>query len=932
LGKGDDEANLTATAPFEAADGAPPPAAVLGHFTLGKMLGAGGMGIVFAAHDTDLDRPVALKLVRPGNSSAVARVRLVREGKALARLSHPNVVTVYEISAVDDQVFIVMELVDGTTLRDWMRREAHPWRDVVRLFTAAGRGLQAAHAIGLVHRDFKPSNVLIDGGGAIKVSDFGLVGTGDPLRDELEEIPPPVGAAADGLTHTGAVMGTPAYMAPEQQRGERLDARADQYSFCLSLYEALTGRLPPERRALERQEAAETAPRPLPRRLGAILARGMSPEPEARFPSMRELLAALDKAAAPRRWPYAAAALVVAGGVTAATVRRGDPCPTPTLAGTWDAARREAMRARLAALDPADGASRLAAATGLVDRFAGDLSSMRVSSCRATRVEGRQSDTLFDLRARCLDRRRDELSAATALVVSARDRLEIDRAVAALAELTPVASCGDANALAQLAPEKPRDRQRADELLRERANLETQRRAGRLDGLLPRAEELVAQARALGNPATLSSALLVLAEVQLERGEKAAGHATLEQLTQTAAEAHDDAAAATAWARLVGLIGDAEGKPKEALALLPAARAAVVRAGNDPRQRVELLLNEAIVRDGSGGVPEALQRLAEASAILVAAGADRDASPLMPRLADVEMEHASALSVSDKYEEADAAYRHAIALYRRAFGPDHPEEAYGWHNLGETLRHRGRLDEALDAYRHAARIRADRQGETPLLAGTLVSIGATFNASDRFSEAVAPLERALEIMRAHVPAGDPSLVPALMTAATSYRHVGRIAEARRNFDEAIAIGEKTGATKTNLAITFYNRGELEADAGDWNAALADDRHALELFTASPTMHAYQLAYPLLSEGRALVTLGRAAEAIAPLTRAVALDAAQAAEQKAQARVWLGRALVETGKGERGRAMMRAGREELVKLGPGAAAAVREADGMIAKLR
>jgi len=926
----DDIADASTTTAAPAADTViPTPPPTLGHFTLGRLLGSGGMGIVFAAEDTRLERPVALKLVRPGGAHALARLRLVREGKALARLSHPNVVTVYEISVVGDQVFIVMELVDGTTLRDWLRTAPRPWREIVRVFVAAGRGLQAAHALGLVHRDFKPSNVLIDRGGAVKVSDFGLVGASEePSLLEGESSPAP--PAADGLTRTGDVMGTPAYMAPEQQRGEALDARADQFAFCLSLHEALTGRLPPDRYALERPDA--TPPRPLPRALRAIVARGLMPDPAARYPSMTALLSALERAAVPRRWPWAVAALLVAAIVGAFASARREPCPAPSLADTWDAARRAALISHATALDPKTGGARAAAAAALIDRYAGELIAMQASSCRATRIVGTQSDSLFDLRARCLDRRRDELGSATSLVVGSHDRVELDRAVAAIAELTPVASCADANALVQAAPEKPRDRRRADEILRERTTLETLRRAGRLDGLLPRAEALVKKAETLDQPATLSAALALLARVQLDRGEKAAGHATLERLTEVAAAAHDDVAAAAAWSRLVGLIGDAEGKPKEALALLPAARAAVVRAGNDPRQRVELLINEAMVRDGDGGVAEALARLDEASAVLVAAGAEADGSPLVPRLADVEMERGNALIADGKWSESEGAYRRAIALYRRGYGPDHPAEAFGWHNLGEALRHSGHRDEALAAYREAARIREAREGETPLLAGTLVSIGATLNALGRWSEAMVPLERAVAVMRKRVPAGDPALVAPLLTLATAERHIGRVPDARHAFDEAIAIGEKTGATKTNFAISVYNRGELEADARDFTAALADYRRARSLFEATPTMRPAQLVYPLLGEGRALVELGRAAEAVAPLERAIAIDSkGESAGQQAQARVWLGRALVESPASRaRGRALMKAGRDELVRLGD--TEAVRDADAMLARAR
>ncbi len=239
---------------------------VIGHFTLGRQLGAGGMGFVLAAHDDLLDRPVALKLMHPdGAASSERRQRLLREAQALAKLSHPNVVTVHEVGVVGEDVFIAMELVDGSTLRDWMR-ERRPWREVVAMFLPAGRGLEAAHALGLVHRDFKPSNVLIDKRGAVKVGDFGLVGSVD--TDELAEGSPPA-FNSPLATRTGAILGTPAYMAPEQRRGQRVDARADQYAFCASLHQALTGKLPEDAGADERA-------RRLPARLRRVLARGLA--------------------------------------------------------------------------------------------------------------------------------------------------------------------------------------------------------------------------------------------------------------------------------------------------------------------------------------------------------------------------------------------------------------------------------------------------------------------------------------------------------------------------------------------------------------------------------------------------------------------------------------------------------------------------------
>ena len=206
-------------------------------------VGRGGMGEVYAAYHPDLDCRIALKVVHElGAESMERRSRLLREARAIARLSHPNVISVYDAGTVDDRVYIAMEFVDGETVDAWLRSQSRSWREVVDVFIAAGRGLAAAHAAGIVHRDFKPQNVMIGRDGAVRVMDFGLARLAEEPLDR-----PDVGAESapqrtpSTVTKTGAMVGTIAYMAPEQFRGEAIDARADQFSFCVALHEALFG-------------------------------------------------------------------------------------------------------------------------------------------------------------------------------------------------------------------------------------------------------------------------------------------------------------------------------------------------------------------------------------------------------------------------------------------------------------------------------------------------------------------------------------------------------------------------------------------------------------------------------------------------------------------------------------------------------------------
>ncbi|MDC0672542.1 protein kinase domain-containing protein [Nannocystis radixulma] len=297
-------------------------------FELIRELGAGGMGAVYAAHDPDLDRAVALKvLARTGEGPEASR-RLVREAQAMARLKHPNVVAVHEVGTHGEQVFVAMELVEGGTLAQWMRGGPRPWREVLALLIPAGRGLAAAHAAGLVHRDFKPANVLLGADGRALVSDFGLAragaepGAGRPL-DEAEataELERPL--LETPLTRTGALLGTPSYMAPEQFRGEMATPRSDVFAFCVVVWEAIFGQRPFAGAtidalvgALEHGRLTSPSSIKIPPALRRELSRGLSAQPADRHASMTELLAALERAgnSATARRILVAAGAVFAG-------------------------------------------------------------------------------------------------------------------------------------------------------------------------------------------------------------------------------------------------------------------------------------------------------------------------------------------------------------------------------------------------------------------------------------------------------------------------------------------------------------------------------------------------------------------------------------------------------------------------------------------
>jgi serine/threonine protein kinase len=299
----------------------------VGRYHVLRRLGAGGMSVVYCGYDPDLDRQVAIKLLlseHPAHGTAEARARLQREARAMARVSHPNVVPVYDVGLHGEDVYIAMELVQGQSMRAWLGETARPWNEIVGMFMQAGRGLAAAHDAGLVHRDFKPENVLIGDDGRARVVDFGLARPtplddrlGDVLLGEPDGDPEPedtsvdmpigsdvsttYGSRGEAVTTTGIVTGTPAYMSPEQHLAQDATPSSDQFAFAVALWEGLYLQRPfPGKTAFAIADAViegRVSPTPkktrVPKWMRNILLRGLAVEPQDRYPSMKALLAAM---------------------------------------------------------------------------------------------------------------------------------------------------------------------------------------------------------------------------------------------------------------------------------------------------------------------------------------------------------------------------------------------------------------------------------------------------------------------------------------------------------------------------------------------------------------------------------------------------------------------------------------------------------------
>jgi eukaryotic-like serine/threonine-protein kinase len=535
--------------------------ATVGRYVVLDRLGAGGMGVVYAAYDPELDRRVALKLLRPDRFGGEAgRPRLLREAQALARLTHPNVVAVHDAGTFGDRVFVAMELVEGETLRQWLGAGPRPWREVLDRFLPAGRGLAAAHAAGLVHRDFKPENVLLGQDGRVLVVDFGLA---KALADAVEEPPGEVAESGDvaPLTEWGVVLGTPAYMAPEQLRGIAADARSDQFSFCVALYEALYGERPFGEGCVVKEAPTGTR---VPGWLRAVVLRGLKASPAERYPAMDGLLHDLesDPEAVRRRWLAAAAIVILGGGIFGGLgyfqARRAQLCggTEEKLAGVWNPERKRAVRAAFLATRLPFAEDAWTAVERGLDGYLRSWAAMRRGACEATRVRGEQSAELLDRRMLCLDQRLSQVDSLAGLLARV-DARTVQRWPRLLDGLDGLAECGNAVTLLGRTP-LPRDAASRARIQRVQSRLAQSRAlqsAGKIQPALALAVAVDREAGGLSYRPLQGEAAFLLGDLRENAGDLQASKRDVYRALEAAEAGRDDLLKARCWKKLIYLVG-----------------------------------------------------------------------------------------------------------------------------------------------------------------------------------------------------------------------------------------------------------------------------------------------------------------------------------------------------------------------------------------
>lgn len=750
----------------------------LGRFLIVERLGAGASGVVYSAYDPQLDRKVAIKLLRLGGEHAQQTERLAREAKAMARVHSDNVVSVYEQGVTEgQQLFVVMQLVDGATLREWLNEETPDFDRVLAVLLGAGDGLAAAHKVSLVHRDFKPDNILIDKEGRVRVADFGLaqnnsvdVGNGTESSDSQS-----LGNRA--LTQSGSMIGTPDYMAPELLQGGQADAQSDQYSFAVTLYQSLCGRLPHNATTIsELMETVGTVPPvapsagAMPNWLWQIVLRALSESPSDRFASVATLLREIrNKQARRRTWPryvIGGTLLCAAAGVVAWTMtdKGAEVCTgaQAKLDTTWNSATQLGLQKGLSPLGNSRNLDTFERSRTLFDEYGSSWKNKHRQVCMASQ-RGEQSEATMSLRMRCLDRRHSEFDALLHVLSQPESELA-DKALRAIAEMTPIAVCDNVERLQQSRsiPEDPRDASALEELERQLDVAVQLRKVGQYEKGLEVARTVVNAAEEMKYEPFMADARAAYGDLQVRKGDYEKASESLRLAFSEGLGSGNDRAATLAAIRSTGLTGFRLRQAEEAKRWGWLSGTMLARLGEDPHL-------EALLATNLGNV----------------AFASRD------------------------YALASEYFRQAVDVNILAHTAGHLMVGFARSNLGATERLQGNLDEATKQLLLAATIiEANLGSEHPDLGRVLNSIGNLFLAKKDYQESEKFHRRALQLKEKSLNAGHTSIAHSCNNLADVLSEQRRYTEAKPLFERAFSIWSDNYAAPHRL-VSLADRGRAE---------------------------------------------------------------------------------------------------------------------------
>lgn len=789
--------------------------AQLDRFVILHELGEGAASVVYAAYDPELDRKVALKVLR--SRGGAVDEKLLREGRALAKLNHPNVVGVYEVGDAEGQLYIALELVEGVTVRQWAAIERRDWREVRDVYVAAGRGLAALHRAGLVHRDVKPDNIVVAGEGRVRLVDFGLVGA-------------------------GAGAGTPKYMAPEGSA----DARSDLFSFAMSFEETLGGVR-------------------VPSRVRAAIARGRSEDAAGRQASVDEMIAAIGERA---RWRIAVPAALVVGAVATGAVMyavREDAAAVCDIAPAWSVGERADVGGAIERSGRKHAATTKARVVSMLDEIATAWRAERVATCEAYHERKAISAERFDRQVACLDRQHRAF-AVTIAKLRAGDAAVVDHAIELANALPTVAECKDDTVLARSEPlpTAPGTREAVIRVEDELARAEVAQRTGDPAGAMATAERALAAARETAYGPVIARAALTKADLLETAGRSGEGRPLVDEAIARAAAARLDEIEAKAWTLQLYMLGYAvETKQPELEAAQRAAEAAVVRS-RSPLVRARFENALGIVTKHRGDYVGAKAHYMKAIEVLRATDPGRaEISASLSNLATV-------LATLGELESALATAREAAQRDRELFGAAHPSYADALVSLAHVEGDLGKFADAIGHQNEALAIQRGTYGEdsAPVmiirsaLANSYAQVGKLDDAAREAARALALSEKLRGPDHLETATG-------LLTIANIAGERGDLRRADEVARKALAIVDKSYGPAHPMSLSIHaNLGIWALARKDAKTAEIELRHALAGMGAmadSPMFATMQTAL-----GSALLDLGKRAEAVKELEAALAL--------------------------------------------------------------
>jgi tetratricopeptide (TPR) repeat protein len=827
--------------------------AVVDGYEILSPLGRGGYATVYSAYDPLLDRRVALKFldvsVESWASPDFERTRLVREAQAMARLAHPNVVTIYGFGVDHGRVYIAMELVEGGTLLDWLGAgaESRSWRATLGLLCEVGEGLAAAHRAGLVHRDLKPENVLVGADGRPRITDFGLARI----------------VGHDAGAHSARPAGSPGYMAPEQYEADvEVDVRADIFSFCATLYRALYGErafpgsVADDIACATREGRIRSAPKAtrVPASVRRVLLRGLAPRAELRPQSMHELLALLRavRGRAPRWFAIAATGLCLAVGVLgvrAVEHHRARACAAPgdRLAGIWDASRKAEIESafRQTGLSYAPEAWNKVRTS--LDAYATAWRASAQETCMAARVRHEESEELFELQAACFEDRRGELRALVDVLAHA-DRTVVVRAASAARGLSPLSECIQLQPL-NAATRLPTDAARRAEIGVLRGDVAT---AGELRaaGRVAEATELLRSIRSRVvatdyAPLRVDYGLLI-GTVEGEIDTRA-GLADVEQALLAAEAGRLDKQRARVQLQLAYVYGRGLGDAAEGHLWAQRARATLERAGGDARIGMEI-----DATDGWIFVRES--KFAEAGTLFQRV-LDRARDTWLDIPSGTQSGLGAALRATGRYEEALEHTRAELEGQQMVHGVEHPDIAVALNNLADDELAAGHVEDAVaTASRALGGIEASvRRGELDARSHVVGVVAHTLAEAllraGRASEAAEQATRARDVYRTTYGAESLDVASAETVRASALASLGRLNEAGEALADAGAIEQRTPSAPRDIVVrTLAVQAQIALEQHRADVAVSCTNRAIE---EMPPGDPYLAAAARLTLARAL---------------------------------------------------------------------------------